>query len=242
MVNAIKEEFQKLSSKTRADHSSRFFKTGKGEYSYKDKFIGVRTPDIYKIANKYKKDITISDILYFLQSEIHNYRFLALDFLKYRYNKGNRTEKKEIVKLYLDNIRYVNNWDLVDISAPHILGDYLLDKDRKILYELVKKDYLWSNRIAIISTFAFIRNNEYDDTLRIAKLLLNHEHDLIHKAVGWMLREIWKRDSKTAEEFIKNNYEKMPRTTLRYAIEKMEEKKRKTFLKGEFNYFPLIVV
>jgi 3-methyladenine DNA glycosylase AlkD len=157
----------------------------------------------------------------------------ALDILKYKYEKGNDKEKEKIVNIYLGNRNHINNWDLVDSSAPNILGKWFLDKDRDILYQLLDEDNLWSKRIAILSTFTFIKHEDYKDTLKISKQLLSHKHDLIHKAVGWMLREIWKRDSKTAEDFIKQNYKNIPRTTLRYAIERMEEDKRKKFLRGE---------
>lgn len=234
MIEDIKKEFKKYASKERADHSARFFKTGKGEYSEGDLFLGVSNPNIHKVVNQFKKEIGIDETVYFLQHKIHDYRLFALEVLKYKYKRGDRNVKKEIVDIYLDNIKYINNWDLVDLSAPNILGDYLLDRDRKILYELVKEENLWSKRISILSTFAFIKNNDFGDTLSISKILLNHEHDLIHKAVGWMLREVWKRDSKVAEKFIKDNYDDMPRTTLRYAIEKMEEKERQNFLTKRF--------
>jgi 3-methyladenine DNA glycosylase AlkD len=233
MIEQIKKDLRKVSSKKRADHSARFFKTGKGQYSEGDLFLGVSNPEVYKIANRYKKDISIKDVTYFLQHKIHEYRLFALDILKYMYRKGDQTKKKEIVEIYLNNREYVNNWDLVDLSAPHILGDWLLDRDRDVLYRLVKEQSLWSKRIAIISTLSFIKNNDFKDTLKISKILLNHDHDLIHKAVGWMLREIWKRDKKVVEKFLKTEYENIPRTTLRYAIERMEEKKRQRFLKGK---------
>jgi 3-methyladenine DNA glycosylase AlkD len=234
MIENIKKDFKKVASKKRADHSARFFKTGKGQYSEGDLFLGVSNPEVYKISNKYKNDISIKDVTYFLQHKVHAYRLFALDILKYMYKRGNEAKKKEIVDMYLDNREYVNNWDLVDLSAPHILGNWLLDRDRDILYKLVNEQSLWSKRIAIISTLSFVKNNDFKDTLKISKILLSHDHDLIHKAVGWMLREIWKRDKKVAEKFLKTEYENIPRTTLRYAIERMEEKKRQRFLKGKF--------
>ncbi|MDD3474595.1 MAG: DNA alkylation repair protein [Candidatus Dojkabacteria bacterium] len=234
MIEDVKKEFKKYASKKRADHSARFFKTGKGEYAEADLFLGVRNPDIYKVVNKFKKEMSIDEAICFLQHEIHEYRLFGLKALEYKYKEGDKEVKKEIVDIYLDNIKYINNWDLVDLSAPNILGDYLLDNDRNILYVLVNKEDLWSKRIAILSTFAFIKNDEFGDALKISKILLTHEHDLIHKAVGWMLREIWKRDSEIAEKFIKDNYDDMDRMTLRYAIEKMDEGVRMLFLKKIF--------
>ena len=234
MIKRVEREFHKYSSKEKADHSARFFKTGIGEYAQGDLFLGVRNPDIYTVVNKFKKEITIDETFYFLQHEIHEYRLFALKVLEYKYKHGNDKTKKEIVDIYLNNIKYINNWDLVDLSAPNILGDYLLDKDRKVLYELVAKDDLWSKRVVILSTLAFIRNDDFYDTLKISEILIDHKHDLIHKAIGWMLREVWKRDNNTAEKFIKDNYDGLARTTLRYAIEKMEEDKRLEFLRKDF--------
>jgi 3-methyladenine DNA glycosylase AlkD len=234
MIKQIEKEFEQYCSEKSARQNSRFFKTGKGEYSEGDLFIDITNPEVHKIANKYKKEISLEHTLHFLRHKIHEYRLFALDVLKYKYSKANGDEKKEIVDLYLNNRKFVNNWDLVDVSAPHILGDWLIEKDRKVLYKLVKEENLWSNRIAILSTLAFIKENDFEDTLKLSEALLNHEHDLIHKAVGWMLREIWKRDKKVTESFLIDHYENVPRTALRYAIEKMEETKRKKFLKGAF--------
>ena len=172
----------------------------------------------------------MADLEKLLNSKIHEYRMSALLILIKQYEKGNESEKNKIFNFYLRNTKNINNWDLVDISAPKIVGDYLLNKPRDVLYKLASSNNLWERRIAIISTFAFIRNNEFDDTLKIAEILLNDKHDLIHKAVGWMLREIGKRDQKIEEEFLKKYYSKMPRVMLRYAIEKFEEKKRKFYL------------
>jgi len=224
-----------MSFKERADHDARFFKTGKGQYGEKDLFLGISNPDIHKMANRYWKEISIEDTVYFLKHEIHEYRLLALDILRYKYEKGNQKQKKKIVDIYLESIEYVNNWDLVDQSAPHILGDYLLNRKKDILYGLAKSSNLWSQRISVVSTLAFIKKGKYEDTLKISQLLLDHNHDLIHKAIGWMLREIWKREPSVTEEFIKEHYEDISRTTLRYAIERMEETKRQKFLKGEFD-------
>jgi 3-methyladenine DNA glycosylase AlkD len=235
MREKIEKELKKVSPKEKADHDARFFKTGKGEYSEEDLFLGISNPDIHKVANRYREEISIEDTIYFLKHEIHEYRLLALDILKYRYEKGDQEQKKEIVDIYLNSIEYVNNWDLVDLSAPYILGDYLLNREKDILYELAKSNNLWAQRIAIIATLAFIKEGKYEDSLKISQLLLNHQHDLIHKAIGWMLREIWKREPSVTEGFIKKHYENISRTTLRYAIERMKESKRQKFLKGEFD-------
>jgi len=235
MKEKIEKELNRMSFKERADHDARFFKTGKGQYGEKDLFLGISNPDIHKMANRYWKEISIEDTVYFLKHEIHEYRLLALDILRYKYEKGNQKQKKKIVDIYLESIEYVNNWDLVDQSAPHILGDYLLNRKKDILYGLAKSSNLWSQRISVVSTLAFIKKGKYEDTLKISQLLLDHNHDLIHKAIGWMLREIWKREPSVTEEFIKEHYEDISRTTLRYAIERMEETKRQKFLKGEFD-------
>lgn len=168
-----------------------------------------------------------------MQSEFHEHRLTALIILVHKFEKvRTEEEKKQIVDLYFANLDYVNNWDLVDTSADKILGAYLADKDRSLLYQLARTDHLWKQRIAIMATFYFIRNNDFTDTLEIARILLNHEHDLIHKAVGWMLREVGKRGFETEFEFLQKYYREMPRTMLRYAIEKFDEDLRQQFLQG----------
>lgn len=188
-------------------------------------------PDQRTIAKKYF-DLSLFDAQKLLSSKIHEHRLTALFILIAKYNKTDEKEKKKIFEFYLKNIKNINNWDLVDLSAPNIVGDYLLKKNRSILRELTHSENLWEKRIAILATFAFIRNNDFKDTFKISKVLLLEKHDLIHKAVGWMLREIGKRDLKTEEEFLKKHYKKMPRTMLRYAIERFPEEKRKRYLKG----------
>ncbi len=229
MLQALKNDLAKLSDKQRAKNCLRFFKTGQGEYGQGDKFLGIKAPEQRKIAKKYS-DLRPADIQKLLNSQIHEHRQIGLFILIRQYQKAGQKLKKEIVEFYLKNLKRVNNWDLVDCSAPYILGDYLLDKDRAILYQLAKSDNLWEKRIAVLASFVFIRQNDFQDTLKIARLLLNDQHDLIHKAVGWMLREIGKRDRKTEEEFLKKYYRQMPRTMLRYAIEKFEESERKAYL------------
>lgn len=228
-ISVLKKELKKISDPRQAKVLQRFFKTGKGEYGEGDIFWGVKVPDQRKIANKFQ-GLSLKDLEKLLSSKIHEHRMTALLILIKQYEKADEQKKKRIFDFYLKNTKNINNWDLVDISAPKIVGDYLLDKPRTVLYKLAKSENLWERRIAIISTWAFIRNNEFDDTLKIAKILLNDEHDLIHKAVGWMLREVGKRNQEIEEEFLKKHYLKMPRVMLRYAIERFEERKRKFYL------------
>lgn len=226
----LKKELKESSSSKQAKILQRFFKTGKGEYGEGDIFLGVKVPEQRKIAAKFQ-DLSLENLEKLLNSKIHEHRMTALFILINQYEKADERGKKKIVDFYFKNTKNINNWDLVDLSAPKIAGDYLLNKPRKILYELAKSNNLWERRIAIISTHTFIRDDKFDDTLKIAKILLKDQHDLIHKAVGWMLREVGKRDQKAEEEFLKKYYSKMPRTMLRYAIEKFSERKRKFYLK-----------
>lgn len=230
----IKLDLQNKSNKEKAAFFPKFFKTKKGEYGENDKFIGVIVPDQRKIAKEYYKEISLKEIEKLLQDPIHEYRVTALFIIIEKYEKSKiDIEKTNLTKLYIKNIKYVNNWDLVDLSAPKILGPFFNDTDKKDLYKYANSKNLWEQRISILTTFYFIRKKQYDDTLKIAKILLNHKHDLIHKAVGWMLREIGNRDMKTELTFLKKHYTSMPRTMLRYAIEKFDEDLRQKFLKGE---------
>lgn len=226
MINKIKNDLQKHATLERANNLSRFFKTKPGEYGEGDKFLGIKVPDQRFVAKKYYKEISFEDLQQLLNSDIHEYRLTALIMLVYKY----KNNKKEVYDFYLKNFKNINNWDLVDLTAPNIIGDYLLDKDRKILYTFANSTHLWTKRIAILSTFTFIKNKDYKDSINIAEILLNDKHDLIHKAVGWMLRELGKRDEKLLEQFLNKNYKKMPRTMLRYSIEKFPEEKRKYYL------------
>jgi len=228
-ISEIRDKLGKMTDKKRAEILQRFFKTGKGEYGEGDIFIGIKLPDQKALAEEYK-DISLKDIEKLLKSKVHEERSLALGILKKQYGKG---DNKKIVDFYLKHTKFINNWDLVDTSAPHILGDWLLEKDRKILYKLAESNNLWEKRISIIATLTFIRNSDFKDCFKISKILLKDEQDLIHKAVGWMLREVGKRDLKIEEDFLKKYYEKMPRTMLRYAIEKFPEKRRQVYLKGK---------
>lgn len=214
-----------------AANLQRFFKTGPGEYGEGDVFIGVRVPSVRRVARMFK-DEPLSVVLSLLKSKIHEERLLALIMLVEKYRRGTESEKKAIYELYLKERRYINNWDLVDSSAEHIVGAWLYDKSRKPLYPLAASDSLWDRRIAIMSTFHFIKNHDFDETLKLAALLLADKHDLIHKATGWMLREIGNRDQRTEESFLKKHLDHMPRTMLRYAIEKFPEPLRQKYLKG----------
>ncbi|MHB1128310.1 MAG: DNA alkylation repair protein [Bacillota bacterium] len=233
-VQAVMTELHQYADKEKAEYFLKsFFKASPGGYAEGDRFIGVTVPNQRKVARKFFKQISLEEIKDLLHQPIHEYRLTALFILVLKYEKSmSDYEQKAIVDLYLDNTAYVNNWDLVDSSADKILGPYLFHKEKGILDELANSNDLWKQRIAIIATFHFIKNYKYDDTLRIASILLRHKHDLIHKAVGWMLREIGNRDFEVEYNFLRNNYKGMPRTMLRYAIEKFDEELRQQFLKG----------
>lgn len=238
MLKNIQKDLQNSADSFQAKNLQRFFKTGAGQYGEGDVFLGLKVPEVRKIVAKYFAEIKLEDLKTLLNSQIHEYRLTALLILVKKYEKTrDLIIKKELVNFYLENLERANNWDLVDLSAPRILGDFLLnkgEKERDILYKLVNSSNLWRQRVAIISTFTFIRNGQFEDTLKISLLLLNHQHDLIHKAVGWMLRELGKKNQVLLENFLIENYQKIPRTTLRYAIERFEEKKRLKFLKASF--------
>lgn len=234
MIDKVKKDLKKYIDPEKAKHYPKFFQTFEGGYGEGDKFIGVTVPNQRKVAKKYYKTISLKDVEKLLQQDIHEYRQTALFILTYKYEKlKEMKKKKEIVDLYISNTNHINNWDLVDSSAYKLLGDYLLNKDKKLLYELAKSSNMWEQRIAIISTLKFIKKGNYEDTLKISKLLLNHEHDLIHKAVGWMLREVGKKDYDVEYGFLVKHYSNMPRTMLRYSIEKFDEEVRQKFLKGK---------
>jgi len=209
----------------------RFFKTAKGEYGQGDKFWGITVPNIRNIAKRYFTDITLNEIKELINHEIHEVRLTGYIIMTYKYEKGSKQEKETIVNFYLSNLSGVNNWDIVDLTCSKILGDYLVDNPEKryILYKLVNSKNLWEQRISIVSTYSFIKQNDFNDTLQISKILLNHKHDLIHKAVGWMLREVGKKDINVLREFLNENIQDIPKTTLRYAIERMEESERKKY-------------
>ncbi len=219
-----------LQNKEKAKILAGFFKTGKGEYGEGDIFLGISVPESRKIAKQYTF-LPPSEILLLLQNKIHECRLVALLILVEKFKSSDSLQQKEIIDFYLRNTKYINNWDLVDLSADKILGAHLFDKNKVILHQLAESNNLWERRIAIISTFHFIKKNKFDETLHIAELLLHDRHDLIHKAVGWMLREVGKRNKMVEEEFLKKHYKIMPRTMLRYAIEKFPEEERKEYLK-----------
>lgn len=229
MSNDIREDIQRLGNPEKAKILSGFFKTGKGQYGEGDIFLGIPVPEQRKIAKKYS-DLPLKDLHKLLSNRIHEYRLIALLILIGRYRSADETEKRNIFNLYLKNTQYINNWDLVDLSAPNIIGDYLLKRDRSILYRLAQSENLWERRIAVISTFAFIKADQFDDTFLVAELLLHDRHDLIHKAAGWMLREIGKRDQQKEEIFLRKYAAVMPRTMLRYAVERFDSKKRLSYL------------
>jgi len=234
----IKAQLKRSSSIKKAKVLKGFFKAGKGEYGEGDEFIGVVVPEQRRIAKLFSGKAKTSDIQELLDSSVHEHRLTGLLILVDLYQKAQETKdevvKKEIVDFYLSNTKNINNWDLVDLSAEKIVGEYLLDKSEKekeIIYLLARSSDLWERRIAILTTYNFIKNHKYSDTFSIAELLLGDKHDLIHKAVGWMLREVGKRDQKAEIEFLEKHAHKMPRTMLRYAIERFPENKKKYFMK-----------
>lgn len=230
-LNECIKELNKLKNPAKAKILAGFFKTRKGEYGEGDIFLGLTSQQIKDVAKKYN-ELDFKELQKLLNSKIHEYRVCALRVLVYQYKKFKKNNSEiKIVNFYLKNTKNINNWDLVDLSAHHILGDYLLNKNRKILYKLANSRNLWEKRISIISTFAFIRSGEFEDTLKISEILIKDNHDLIHKAVGWMLREIGKRNQKVEEKFLIRYYKTMPRTMLRYAIEKFPERKRQFYLR-----------
>lgn len=230
--NQISKKIKSLADPERAKLLARYFKTGPGEYGEGDIFIGLRVPQVRKLAKEFKT-LSIEEILKILKSKIHEERLLALFLLIETFNKGDEAKRERVYNLYLEHTPYINNWDLVDTTASHIVGAYLFHKDSEPLHKLAASDSLWERRISIMSTFYFIRKNQYDDTLRLAERLLNDKEDLIHKAVGWMLREVGKRDAAVEKAFLKKHYKEMPRTMLRYAIEKFPKEERVRYLKGD---------
>ena len=227
----LRKELKQEANNEQAIILQRFFKTGKGEYGEGDKFYGIKVPVQRKIAKKHR-DISLKEIQGLLNSPVHEERLVSLFILVDQYTKGDDKTKEKLFRFYLKNTKKINNWDLVDLSAPKIVGAHLLNRDKGILFKLAVSSNLWEKRISILSTYTFIRNQNFDTTFRIAEILLNDDHDLIHKGVGWMLRETGNENLKEEEIFLKKHYKQMPRTMLRYAIEKFPEKRRKAYLQG----------
>lgn len=226
----IQKTARALANPKKALVLQRFFKTGKGEYGEGDLFLGLMNPQVRALAKEFR-ELPIASVKKLLRSSYNEERLLALCILDFQFKKGDEKKKILIYRLYLKSTKYINNWNLVDCSAPNIVGVHLFEKDRSILYRLAKSKDLWERRIAIVTTIYFIRNRDFDDALRISVLLLGDQHDLIHKACGWMLREVGKKDVKVLEKFLDRYRAKMPRTMLRYAIERFPEAQRKAYLK-----------
>jgi 3-methyladenine DNA glycosylase AlkD len=233
-LNFLRLELKSKANSDKAKILQRFFKTGKGEYGEGDIFLGITVPQQRTIAKSYLS-LTFNEIQELLDSKIHEERLIALIILttKFKKSKKNNLEKIKLYEFYLRNTKNINNWDLVDISAPKIVGEFLLNQDKYILRSLAKSENLWERRIAIISTLPLIKKRSFGETLAISEILLTDKHDLIHKAVGWMLREVGKKNKEVLELFLKTRYKEMPRTMLRYSIEKFPEDLRKKYLNGE---------
>jgi len=234
MLSSLKQELQSLANPEKAKILQGFFKTGKGQYGEGDVFLGLTSQQIQDIAKKFYQ-LNLKELQELLNSKVHDERMCALRILiiQYKKNKKNLLKKRQIFEFYLNNTKNINNWDLVDISCPHIVGDFLQREGTEILKQLAKSQNLWDRRIAIVSTYTFIKKRNFGHTLAISDMLLKDEHDLIHKAVGWMLREVGKRNKNVLEIFLSTRYKEMPRTMLRYAIEKFDKEERSKWLKGE---------
>ena len=230
-LSEIRKEISKQKNPSQAIVLQRFFKTGKGEYGEGDIFYGIKVPVQRNISKRFK-ELPFEVLKFLINSKVHEERLIAAFILVEQFQKGDVKKQKEVFDFYIKNKKGFNNWDLVDLSAPKIVGQFLIDKDKSLLYKFARSKDLWEKRIAILSTLTFIRQHWFEETFNISEILLNDEHDLIHKAVGWMLREVGNRDTEAEEEFLLKHYKTMPRTMLRYAIEKFPEKKRKDYLGG----------
>lgn len=228
MLEDLRRELKKLSDKKKALELQRFFKTAEGEYGYGDVFIGLSVPQSRELALKYD-GMPFDELYKLLRSEIHEERLIALLIMVNNFQKEEMLQRR-IYEFYLKNIKFVNNWDLVDLSSDKIMGAYLIDKPKTILYKLADSKNLWERRIAMVATYYFIKNNQYDDAIQIAEKLVKDENDLIQKAVGWMLREVGKRDLETEVKFLNQYHKEMGRTALRYSIEKFPEKSKKAYM------------
>ena len=230
LTKTITNKLQALSDAEKREIFPKFFKAGKGEYGEGDRFLGVTVPNIRAIA-KLHKDISIEEIRELIQSEWHEVRLCALIIMVENSKKKDEALRKELFNLYLSQTKRINNWDLVDLSCRFIIGEYLLDKSRDILYQLAQSPLLWDNRIAIVSTYAFIRKGQLEDTYALSDLMMQHPHDLMHKAIGWMLREAGKRNPERLYDYVMRHRADMPRTMLRYAIEKFSPEERSILMK-----------
>jgi 3-methyladenine DNA glycosylase AlkD len=233
-VSEIKRQLRSLADPEKAQGLQRFFKTGPGQYGEGDRFLGIQVPKLRRVA-KANMSLAPDRVVKLLMSAIHEERMTALLIWTYEFTRSVRPDDvacDRIFQLYMAHTAWINNWDLVDVSAPSIVGGYLFEKAKAPLYTLAESDNLWERRIAMVATLAFIRRDWFEETLAIAELLLLDRHDLIHKATGWMLREVGKRDQGVMEGFLIRHYQQMPRTMLRYAIERLPEKRRQDYLKG----------
>ena len=234
IVKKIEFEFKKIKNSSKAQQLSRFFKTGPGEYAEGDIFYGITVPETRKLVQKYQKLLTRQDVAQLIKSPVHEIRLFALLIVINLYKHADEHEKSLLYQLYLSHTQYINNWDLVDLSAEHIVGAYLADKSKQQLVILAKSKNLWERRIAMLSTFNYIKNGKAEDALIIAEILLDDNHDLIHKAVGWMLREVGKRiNQQMTELFLEKHMSHMSRTTLRYAIERFPNEKKAYYMKSK---------
>jgi 3-methyladenine DNA glycosylase AlkD len=231
-VKQMQKRLRSFASKEKAALLMRFFKTGPGQYGHGDKFLGVMVPQTRLVVKEFR-DAPLPEIVKLLRSPWHEDRLCSLLLMVYQFEHGDDALRQKIYSLYLKNTRFINNWDLVDLSAPKIVGPALDGGSRQLLYRFVKSRNLWERRIAILATFHFIRQGGFADSLALAEQLLGDDHDLMHKAVGWMLREVGKKDVKALEGFLKKHHSRMPRTELRYAIERFPEAKRKKYLRGD---------
>jgi 3-methyladenine DNA glycosylase AlkD len=233
-TSRVIKKLQALGDRDIAAHSQRFFKTGKGQYGEGDRFLGIRVPTIRKYVGEYRT-LPLEETLELLKSPFHEARLLALLILVAKFSAANQSssaDQEAVYRSYLGHTKYINNWDLVDCSAEHIVGAHLFSRDRKPIYRLVRSKSMWERRIGIVSTFHFIKRQDFSDTLAVVELLLHDKEDLIHKAAGWMLREVGKRDRNAEKRFLAKHYRQMPRTMLRYAIEKFPESERQAYLLG----------
>jgi len=230
-AKAIQADLKRLSNREDAEFLQRFFKTGPGQYGEGDRFRGIRVPASREVIRKHP-DATLQTAVELLHSDFHEDRLIAVLLMVRLYDKAGEQARTEIYKAYLANTARINNWDIIDSSAPGIVGRHLMERSRKPLYRLAASSSLWERRIAVLSTFYFIKEGQFDDSLALAEKLLGDREDLIHKAVGWMIREVANRDGEAARRFLRRHYSEMPRTMLRYAIEKFPETERQSYLKG----------